>query len=137
MSTTLRRDRTIARTMIALGLTILAAGTALTIAATARGDSTPVGPLPAGPAATVTTAPNQLVAVAMPRAATRSGLVWRLARHYNTHVVRQITEADVGANVVVVFKVIGRGNTSVVFALTRGDTSAKAIKAITHNIRSR
>jgi hypothetical protein len=50
-------------------------------------------------------------------------------------VVRQVSEADVG-NVVLVFKVIGRSDTALVFALTRGDTSPVAVKAITHKIHS-
>jgi hypothetical protein len=53
-----------------------------------RADSTPVGPLPAGPVATITTKPGLLVAVALPR------------------------------------------------ALTRGDTSAKAVKSATHKVHS-
>lgn len=117
-------------------LAILGAGLALLSGAAARADSTPVGPLPSGPVATTTTAPGQLVAVALPRAGRQSGLVWRMARRYDANVVRQVSEADVGANVVLVFKVIGRGSTSLVFALTRGDTSAKAVKAVTHKIRS-
>jgi hypothetical protein len=52
-------------------------------------------------------------------------------------VVRQISETDVDTNVVLVFKVIGHGKTSLVFALTRGDTSSKAVKAVTHKILSR
>jgi hypothetical protein len=132
MITTAGRDRAIALT-IAL---VVAIGAVLATATDGRADSTPVGPLPRGPVATTTTAPNQLVAVALPHAAKQSGLVWRLARQYDSHVIRQISEADVGANVVVVFKVISRGSTSLVFALTRGDTSAKAVKAVTHEIRS-
>ena len=77
-----------------------------------------------------------MVAVALPHAAKHSGLTWRLARRDHTRVVRQISEADVGATVVLVFKVVGRGNTSLVFALTRGDTSARAIEAVTQKIRS-
>ena len=110
---------------------------ALGIAVAARADSTPIGPLPPGPVSTITTAPNQLVAVALPHAAEKSGLSWRLARRYDSKGVREISEADVGANVVLVFKVIGRGKTSLVCALTRGDTSSKAIKAATHTILSR
>jgi hypothetical protein len=83
---------------------------------------------------TITTSPNQLVAVALPHAAKSSGLVWRLARRYDSGVVRQVSEADVDANVVLVFKVINRGKTSLIFALTRGDTSSKAVKASTHNV---
>jgi hypothetical protein len=125
------------RMPIAVGLATLVAGVALTIAAAARGDSTPIGPLPPGPVSTITTSPNQLVAIALPRASKTSGLVWRLARRYNPAVARQLSEADVGANVVVVFKVVGRGRTSLVFALTRGDTSSKALKSATHKIISR
>jgi len=111
-------------------------GLALAIIAAAQAGSTPVGPLPAGQVSTTTTAPNQLVGVALPRAPRQSGLAWRLARRYDSHIVRQISEADVGANVLVVFKVVGRGNTSLVFALTRGDASPRAVKSATHKIRS-
>jgi hypothetical protein len=102
----------------------------------ARSDSRPVGPLPAGPTARTTTKPGLLVAVALPHAARKSGLVWRIARRYDSHVVRQISEADVRGSVVLVFKVVGRGDTSLVFALTRGDASPKAVKAATHKIHS-
>jgi hypothetical protein len=123
--------------MIAIRLAALMTGVFLTFAAGARADSIPVGPLPSGPVATVTTGPNQLVAVALPKARNGSGLVWRIARRFDPGVVRQVSEADVGTNVVLVFSVVGRGNTSLVFALTRGDTSARAVKALTHRIRSR
>ena len=105
-------------------------------AGVARADSTPVGPLPAGPVSTITTKPGQLVAVALPHASASSGLVWRVARRYDSKVVRQLSEADVGPSVVVVFRVAGKGRTSVVFALTRGDTSSKAVKAATYRIRA-
>lgn len=110
---------------------------AFAIVPVAHADSTPVGPLPAGPVAKTTTAPGQLVAVALPHARKRTGLVWRLARRYNAKVVRQVSEADIGRNVVLVFKVVGRGDTALVFALTRGDTSPVAVKAVTHRIHSR
>ena len=137
MTSNTRRDRAIARSMMAVGLAAFLTGIVLAIAAAAQADSRPVGPLPQGPVSTITTAPKQLVAVAMPRAATRSGLVWRLARRYDSHILREASEADVGSNVVVVYSVVGRGDTSLVFALTHGDTSAKAVKAVTHKIRSR
>ena len=135
MSST-KRDRAIARSSVAVGFAALVTGIVLALAAGARADSRPVGPLPPGPVSTTATAPTQLVAIALPRASNRSGLVWRLARRYNSHVVRQISEANVGRSVVVVFKVVGRGHTSLVFALTRGDTSTRAVKAIRHRIRS-
>jgi hypothetical protein len=135
--TALEHGRAIRRNLSALVLPMLVAGAALAIAAAALADSTPVGPLPPGPVSTITTSRNQLVAVALPHAPKSSGLVWRLARRYDSRVVRQISEADVGATVVVVFKVVGRGKTSLVFALTRSDTSPKAVKAATHKIVSR
>jgi hypothetical protein len=105
-------------------------------AGVAHADSTPVGPLPPGPVSITTTKPGQLVAVALPRATASSGLVWRIARRYDPAVVRQLSEADVGRSVVLVFKVVGRGDTSLVFALTRGDTSSKAVKATTYKVRA-
>jgi hypothetical protein len=111
---------------------------ALTLVAVGRGraDSTPVGPLPAGPRATITTSPGLLVAVALPRPSAASGLVWRIARAFDARVIRQLSEADVGTSVVLVFKVAGRGDTSLVFALTRGDVSAKAVKSSTSVVHS-
>jgi hypothetical protein len=121
----------------ALAVAVLTMAVVLAITSAGRADSTPVGPLPAGPVSTVTTAPDQLVAVALPRGPKSSGLVWRIARAYNTTLVRQVSEADVGANVVLVFRVIHVGSTSLVFALTRGDTSAKALRTATQTIVSR
>ena len=123
-------------TSVRLVLTLALAATALLAAGPARSDSTPVGKLPAGPVSTTTTTRGQLVAVALPHAAKSSGLVWRLARQYDARVVRQVSEADVGGNVVLVFKVVGRGSTSLVFALTRGDASPTAVKASTQRIRA-
>ena len=117
------------RELIAIGFAALVTALALDIATEARADSAPVGPLPLGPVSTITTGPNQLVAVALPHASKKSGLSWRLARRYDSSVVRQISEADVDASVVLVFKVISRGKTSLVFALTRGDSSSKASTA--------
>jgi hypothetical protein len=125
------------RSLIALAFAALVTAVALQMVAAARAGSTPVGPLPRGPVSTITTGPDQLIAVALPHASKTSGLTWRIARRYNSSIVRQISEADVDANVVLVFKVIGRGKTSLVFALTRGDTSSKAVKAATHTVLSR
>jgi hypothetical protein len=41
----------------------------------------------------------------------------------NAKVIRQVGEADVGSNVVIVFKAVGKGRARVVFALTRGEGS--------------
>ena len=125
------------RAAVVLTLALLTTCTALAITATARADSAPVGPLPPGPKSTIATSPNQLVAVALPHTPRKSGLVWRIARRFDSTVVRQVSEADVGASVVLVFKVIGRGETRLVFALTRGDTSSKAVQSATHTVISR
>ena len=137
MAPVTRRDRAIACAMIAVAIAAFVTVVLFAFAAVARADTTPVGPLPGGPVSIVTTGPNQLVAVALPNARRQSGLVWRLARQYDAGIVRQISEADVGANVVVVFRVVGRGDTSLVFAQTRGEASGRAVKALTHKIRSR
>ncbi len=113
----------------------LAAAAALAPSSTALADSTPVGPLPKGPVSTVQTHRGWFVAVAFPRQAASSGLVWRLARKVDSRVLVQVSEGDVGKNVVVVYRVVGTGRTNVVFALTKGDASPKALRAITHAVR--
>jgi hypothetical protein len=108
----------------ALALAAFAAATALAGAAFA--DSTPVGTLPTGPNSMIQTVDGQLVAVALPHRS--NGRVWRIARSFNSKVVQQVSEGDVGKNVVVVFKAAARGTTTVIFALTKGET-AKAYEA--------
>jgi hypothetical protein len=105
-------------------------------ASVGRADSTPVGPLPKGPVTQTTIKPGQPFAVALPRAKQGSGLGWRVARAYNTRVVRQVSEGKVGQSVVLVFRVVGRGDTSLVFGLTRGDSSPRAVKSATHRIHA-
>jgi hypothetical protein len=119
-------------------ITTLAAGAVAGLCATqALADSTPIGALPKGPVSTIATHKGLLVAVALPHQAASTGLVWRIARPVDTAVIRQVSEADVGKNVVVVFRVMGKGQASVVFALTRGDSSSKAVRAVTSKIRVR
>jgi hypothetical protein len=123
------RSLVLATASVAVALTLSSAGPS-------RADSTPVGPLPAGPVTTIATKPGLLVAVALPHASPSSGLVWRVARRYDSVVLRQVSEADVGGSVVLVFKVGGKGTTSLVFALTRGDASSKAVKSATYRVRA-
>ena len=99
---------------------------ALALAAPALGDSTPVGPLPAGPTSTIQTQKGQLVSFALPHRT--GGRVWRIARPFDSKVVQQVSEADVGASVVLVFRASGPGKTTVSFGLTRGET-AKAYES--------
>jgi len=111
---------------------IVTAGAALLVAASADAAAPPVGPLPAGPTATIATQQGELVAVALPRR-TR-GRVWRIARRIDSRVLRQVSEADVGANVVLVFRAVGAGTTTVAFGLTRGETS-KAFESRRYTVR--
>jgi hypothetical protein len=117
---------------------MLSATAALAVAAVLAGpagaDSTPVGPLPKGPVTKVATARGSLVAVALPQQRASTGLVWRIARPLNSRVLRQVSEGEIGPNVVVVFRAVGAGRASVAFALTRGDASRKAVRALTYQV---
>jgi hypothetical protein len=109
----------------------LFAAVGLGVAASAAASAPPVGPLPAGPTSSITTQRNELVAVALPHRA--GGRVWRIARAFNSSVVREVSEADVGSNVVIVFRAAGSGTATVKFGLTKGET-AKAFEARTFRI---
>ena len=122
----------ICRKLIVSVITAVAVGVA---AAGAAGDSTPIGPLPAGPVTKIETKTGSLVAVAVPRAS--SGRVWRVARKYDSRVIGQVSEADVGPSIVLVFRAVGAGKTSIRLALTRGDTSSKALKSATFQVTVR
>jgi hypothetical protein len=117
---------------LAIALTALLSSVVL-FAAAASADSTPIGKIPSGPVSSVVTARNGLVAIALPHQA--SGLTWRLARNVDARVLRQVSEADVGTNVVVVYKAVGTGSVSVVYAATRGDASSKAVRSSTYKVR--
>jgi len=99
-------------------------------------DSTPVGPLPRPTVTTVSTTKGSLVSLAVARRAASSGLVWRIARPLDGRIVRQVGEADVGSAVVLVFRVVGRGRTSITLALTRGDSSPRAVRAVRYDLRA-
>jgi hypothetical protein len=109
---------------------------ALAMTPTALADSTPVGPLPRPAVTTVTTRQGSLVAVSLRSRPAGTGLVWRVARPVDSRVVRQVAEADVGPAVVLVFRVVGAGRTSLHFALTRGDASPKALRAVRYDVRA-
>ncbi len=115
-------------------LVIVAVATAAVLAGVGLADSTPVGPLPKGPTSAIQTQKGQLVAVALPHRA--NGRVWRVARQYNARVVQQVSEADIGKNVVLVFRAAGTGTTTIAFGLTRGET-AKAYESRRFTVRVR
>ena len=102
-------------------LAIAAAVACASAAVAAQKDSTPVGPLPAGPTSAVATQRCELVAVALPHRT--GGRVWRIARPFDTRVIRQVGEADVGTAVVLTFKATGKGSAVLRFGLTKGETA--------------
>ena len=123
------RQRLIFATCLAVAIGLLGAGLA-------AADSTPIGPLPAGPHSAIVASKGTLVAVALP-GKQAPGLVWRIARTVRPSVLRQVSETDLGGNVVVVLRAVGRGRATVAFALTRGDASAEAVKAQTYEVTVR
>jgi hypothetical protein len=95
----------------------------------------PVGPLPTGPASSIQTRTGELVAFALPHRS--NGRVWRIANAVNANVLRQVSEADVGDQVVLVFKAAGPGTAVVSFGLTRGERpKAYESRRFTVNVRS-
>jgi hypothetical protein len=125
----MKRSRTYASLLVTFA--------ALMIGATAaHATATPVGPLPSGPISSTTTKAGQMVAIALPHTRRSAGYTWRIARRYDANIVKQVSEADIGTNVVLVFRVVGRGDTSIAFGLTRGDASPKAVQSYTYKIHA-
>lgn len=98
-------------------LTVIAA---LASAAVAGATAGPIGPLPPGPVTNISTPVGSLVSVALPKGA--QGRSWRQAGTIDQKVLREVTEANVGPNVVIVFKAVGKGTTKAVYGLTKGET---------------
>jgi hypothetical protein len=118
--------------MIVLRRISVLTGAALCLFASAASASAPpVGKLPKASLTTVSIPRGGLVSVALPSRA--RGFVWRLARPFDGKVLHEVGEADVGANVVVVFAAGLPGSTKLVYALTKGETP-KAYKAIEYKV---
>lgn len=113
-------------------LTALAA--VLAAAGSAGASAPPVGPLPPGPLTRVETTTGSLVAVALPHRA--HGLVWRQATGFGSKVVHEVSEADVGKDVVVVFRADRAGVVTLRFGLTRGETT-RARASLSYRIQVR
>jgi hypothetical protein len=116
-------------------ITLIATGTVGASAAVALPDSAPIGSLPAGPSSTIDVRHGELVALAVPQRS--QGRVWRVARPFNANVLHQLSEANVGASVVLVFRAASAGRTTVSLALTRSDASAKALESRRFLVRVR
>jgi hypothetical protein len=115
---------------------VLAAFVAAAVgAASSFASAPPVGPLPTGPTSTIQTRAGELVAFALPHRS--NGRVWRIANAVNAKVLRQVSEADVDNQVVLVFKAAGPGTAVVSFGLTRGERSkAYESRRFTVSVRS-
>lgn len=123
----------------AFAFAALAAAVAVAVAiAPASAGSKKIGELPKGPTTKVDVAKGGLVALALPRPDESTGLVWRVARKVDDEVLEQVSEADVDDDtLVLVFRAVGKGDAVVKMAQTKGDTSAKAVKAQTFKVHVR
>lgn len=119
----------------AMRLVPLAAVTiaAALVAATARASAPPVGPLPKAALVQQTVRHGALAAVALPAAG--RGMTWRIARAFDARVASEVEERTLRSSIVVVFRTHARGRTRIVFALTRGERSPRALKAIALDLR--
>jgi hypothetical protein len=106
--------------MLRLVTLCTAAVAAFVLVLPAGASAPPVGPLPKGPTTTIRTEAGSLVAVALPHRS--GGLVWRLARGVSPKVLVQVSEADVGRDVVVVYRAKSPGKATLAYGLTRGET---------------
>jgi hypothetical protein len=86
-----------------------------------------------GPDHTVSATSGTLIAVALPGQPEAGGRVWRLARRVDTRVLQQVSERNVGRDVVVIYKAVGRGSATVAYELTKGETR-KAYKSLTYKV---
>jgi hypothetical protein len=118
--------RTLPRTRLRLVAITASVMLAAILSSTSLASAPPVGDLPTGPTSMIHTQPGQLVAVALPHRA--GGKVWRVAGRFDGSKLRQVSEADVGSSVVLVFKALKVGNATVNFGLTRGER-AKAYES--------
>jgi hypothetical protein len=123
------RHRTITGSVVAASIA------SAVVAGSGLASAPPVGPLPSGPSSAIQTRTGELVAFALPHRA--GGRVWRIARSVDPRVLRQVSEADVGNQVVLVFKAAGPGTAVVMFGLTRGERpKAYESRRFTVSVRS-
>lgn len=105
---------------------VIALAVALAAAAAGRSSAPPVGPLPAGPLTTIEVKSGLLFAIALPRPA--DGLTWRGARPSDAAIARPLDEGELNGTIVFTYRAGHVGKTTVVYALTKGET-AKAFAA--------
>ena len=110
---------------------LAASALVLVLAGTALASAPPVGPLPKAKVTVVKTTRGSFFSVTLP--VRSGGYTWRIARAFNSRVVGEVAEADVGPTVVLVFKAVGRGHTAIVVGETKGET-AKAYRAVRYDV---
>jgi hypothetical protein len=124
------RDKEALMSRFALAVAI--AGVALAVPAViASASAPPVGPLPKGPVTSIQVQHGLLFAIALPRP--NAPYVWRGARPSDPNVARPLEDAEVSGNIVILYKAVKAGKTSLVYALTKGETE-KAYKAETFKV---
>jgi hypothetical protein len=106
--------------MLRLIAIVASAAAVLVIAVPVEASAPPVGRLPKGPVTTVRTPAGTLVSVALPHL---KGLSWRLARPFDSRVVSQVGEGDIGTAVVITYRAKAAGRTKVIYAATRGEST--------------
>lgn len=109
---------------------VAATAAVLVLALPVEASAPPVGKLPKGPVTTVRTPKGTLVSIALPHL---KGLSWRVARQFDSRVVAETGEGDIGKTVVITYRAKAAGHTKVVYAATRGE-SAVAKAARTYDI---
>jgi hypothetical protein len=102
-------------------------------AGTASATAPPVGKLPTAQVVRQDVRRGSLVALALP--ATKAGTVWRVARPFDGHVAAEVEERTLRSSIVIVFRAGAPGHTRIVYALTAGETSSKALRAIVLDVR--
>ncbi len=105
-------------------LTVVAVvAAAAVVTATALSSAPPVGPLPKGPVQTVKRSPGTMFALTLPKPGVE-GRSWRVARSYDSGVVRQVGEGTKPSGAVwASYRAVGAGTTRIAYALTRGERS--------------
>ena len=91
------------------------------VVASAVSSAPPVGPLPKGPVQTVKRTAGTPFVVTLPKPGV-AGRSWRVARAYDSGVVREVGEGTKKNGAVwVTYRAVAPGATRVVYALTRGE----------------
>lgn len=106
--------------VIAVLAVVAAAGA---VAPTALSSAPPVGPLPKGLVQSVERPAGTNFTVLLPKPSV-AGRSWRVARAYDSGVVRELDEGTTTSGTAwVVYRAVAPGTTRIVYALTRGEAS--------------